>query len=383
MIFFNLLINFQCTSILKHGTPLSNYKLISISLLTRHGIRTPLYNWKSNNYSGFWTCESEDSNSPRMNVINFNNFSRRYFYVMDSKYVSFPPSCNEGELLLTGMYQHGELGKFYRKYLIDELNFLPFNLNSNLLNIRSSNVDRCIKSLESFLIEFYPPEKPNEKLNIITGTPNNEPLYPDYDQCEELQIKWLKFKNSIEFQNKMNYSKNLYKKVYEDFNINFDDTNWMFIGDWLSSYYCSNQELPSWVTEELFNQSQIDMAYYSIGFFKFINGIAGSSIWREIIKNIDLQLNNTIKSIYHHYSAHDSTLMALLNTINYNLEILPPFGSHLAIELWQKNNEEPLIKIIYNGEEIPLNINGNKLMKFKDFKSLYSQLIYSHCNEFP
>ena len=371
MMIFIFLINFydyQCESDLNYPLPIKDGTLYSITLLLRHGVRTPNDNRKVGSRIGTWLCDSEISKSPRILISELNGISRRFQQTIRKEFVPFPPNCKSGDLLIQGMEQHSNLGKFYRKILIENYQFLPFIVNTSLLNLRSSKYERCIKSAISFLDGFYPPINPNELFNIITGSGNREFLFPDTSTCHELKEYWPKWKNTTEFINRKEIAKIKYENLFKNFNLTWNDENWLFIGDWVASYYCANQEFPEFFTEELQKSTLEDTAFMGTNFYSNLKGVSASPIWREIFRNFDNQIKGFPQK-FHLFSAHDTTIIGLLSSIGYKLNQLPPFRSHCSIEIWKMNNNSFKIRIIFNGKIIPIDLfNNNEFVDFNEFK---------------
>ena len=344
-------------------------------------MRTPMQQWLDPSVAGFWTCSEDNAYSPRYFSTENNGHKRRYENTLNDDSLSFPPGCNMGELTLQGMRQHYQLGNFYRNYLVDELGFLPQHLNKSLINLRSSRIERCIKSMQSFMSSFYPPETPGESLDIVTGTNKHEPLYPDYTQCSDLGALWDKWLQTDDFKRRRFHAIEVYGDVFDELNISIDDTNWMYLGDWLSTYFCGDQDIPEYVTEEQFNQAVKDIAYFSYGFFNYTPGMNGASIYRLAFRDFDAFINGSTTKKFNFYSAHDSTIAACLNSLGISDEVLPPFRSHLTLELWQQGSAEPEIRMVYNGDVVNLKSDGTQLMKYKDFKSMLSESVSTACIE--
>jgi len=378
MLVFSLLFlqefNFQCASPLKYPGPIPDAELFSSTLLIRHGKRTPNDNWIKGSGVGTWICDSSDSLSPRMMVARDNGVTRRYYQTIHPKFVPFPPNCRNGDLLVEGMKQHDELGKFYRSILVDQLKFLPEIADTSLVEFRASKFERCVKSAESFINGLYPPLSPDEVFNITTGYGNHEFLFPDVSTCHELKEFWPKWKNTTDFKERAEAAKAKYAMLYQNFSINWDGENWLFLGDWFASYQCADQEIPSFISKEVQESALKDTAYLGSDFYGGQKGVAASPIWREIFRNYDSQFKGSPKR-FHLYSAHDTTIIGILSSIGYKTEALPPFRSHCAIELWKKGGIYT-IRIIFNGDPIPIDIaNSETSMELTQFKQKMAPLL--------
>ncbi|OHT06690.1 histidine acid phosphatase [Tritrichomonas foetus] len=384
----------QCSSPLKHAEPVKNAKLVSFALYLRHGMRTPLMPYTNRTYIGQWICDSESAYAPRNHFsVHKDGISRRYFNQLDRTLVEFPPNCQTGDLLLQGMEQHHELGEFYRNYLVEELHFLPKLVHPELMKLRSSFVERTFRSAESFLAGFYPPVTPGERLSIITGTDSSDFLYPDAYFCSDLMKDWEKFTSSEKFIERREKARVLYKDLYNRLNLTFDGENWLYIGDYLNTMTCTNQELPDFVkevvTDELFEQTQKDIAYYSYGHYSIRRGVGASAILRDLFNNIDAQLEGKAEERFFLYSAHDSTLASILSAFGIYSEELPTYRSHLAFEIWENEandkggSKEKYVRVVFNGEPIVLDQeNKNVFVKYSDLKLELAQAgVLDYCRK--
>lgn len=375
-----------CRSPLKHADPIKGHKLAWLGVVTRHGMRTPMEAWTPREVSGTWICDDNDAFAPRMHVSPYNGFNRRYQRAIEPKYAPFQPNCEAGELTIDGMEMHHELGQFYRNWLVNETKFLPPYFSKDMVSIRASKVERCIRSAVSFLDGFYPPAKPGERIQLVTGTDYREFLYPVASGCADLQKVWDEFVATEAFQKRMKSSKALYENIYKKLNITADETNWMFIGDWISSYFCSEQDVPIVkLSDEQITQALKDIAYFSYGFFGQGRAVAASPIWRNIFADIDDFISKKSSSKFRLYSAHDTTIAALLTSLGFTDDKLPPFRSHLDLELWQKGSQY-VFRVVFNGEPIAVDFMDNKtennFIKLKQKMSSRGDLKYC-MEEYP
>ena len=149
---FSTSYSLTCSAPLKHSEPLPNGKLQTIFVIIRHGIRAPVDNsFGSFSNQGLWLCDEHDSYSPKMKVSQYNGIKRRYRQTLNRRLATFPPNCASAELLIEGMKQHNELGQSFRDYLVDKLEFLPWDANQSLMEFRATKFERCQKSAQCFI----------------------------------------------------------------------------------------------------------------------------------------------------------------------------------------------------------------------------------------
>jgi len=356
----------KCVSDLNHPE-ISNKSMIALLLITRHGARAPIDNWGLPNETGFWKCLGEDSLVPKMEASN-GEILRRYMKVVSENSFVFPPSCLNGELLVDGMKQHKELGEYFRKYLVDEIKLLPQVFDPSLIYIRSSSSDRCIRSMISFIQGFYPANNPGEIISFYTGIKSLEPLHPDPYGCRDIQKAYARFLQTEEFSRRKNLSIEKQTPLYNYLQLEKSNENWMWLGDWMYSYVCSNQSIPHVVTEEMFELAMNDTFFYSGGLYKMFPMICSGGIWRTILELINSILSGRSPTKFALLSGHDTTIMAILASLGIdNQTAIPPYRSHLAIEIYKENQ----IRFVLNG--IILKIDDGEYLSFTKLMNMIGQ----------
>ena len=337
----------QCVSQLTHP-PVSNKALMAMFVITRHGARAPIDTWARSNETGIWNCLSNSSLAPKIEISG-GNIGRRYLKKFEESKYLFKPSCLSGELLIDGMSQHKELGAFYRQYLVNEIGLLPEVFDQELIYVRSSHYERCIQSMMSFFDGFYPAIQPDETIKYVTGTKELEPLYPSSSYCKDIRIVYEKFLKSDEFQQRKAKSQQDLNPLFEYLELEKTEENWMWLGDWMYSYKCSNQNIPHVVTDQMFELAMNDTSYGSVGFYRMFPKENSGAIWRVILEQTAAILSGQSKAKFALLSGHDITIMALLASLDIvDLSSIPPYRSHLALELY--NDPIPSIRFVMNGQ---------------------------------
>jgi acid phosphatase len=355
-----------CVAPLAFAPPL-NLTLLAVFLFTRHGARTPVDNWARRNETGHWTCDSPSALSPRMHSTELP-INRRLHLLYDEPLLPLNTSCQNGDLILEGMQQHEELGQAFRRKYVDELHFLPDRFDTDLIALRSSSSERCIRSLISFVNGLYPPQFPDELLNVRTAVNGKEVLSPDPYWCPELEADYAKFIKTDEFKARAAHAKIVQQPLYKYLGLEWDGENWQWLGDWLYSFACSGQAIPPVVTPEMLDLAMNDTAYYTAGFFSQYSDDAVGGIWRILIKSIDELLSGNARTRFQLISAHDSTLAAILVALGYvDLQGTAPYRSHIAVELY--GGDRPHLRFVYNGKV--LKVGGEELIPLPKFKLMF------------
>jgi acid phosphatase len=271
---------------------------------------------------------------------------RRFHVVYDESALPLNSSCGNGDLLLEGMRQHEALGKFYRDRYVGSL--LPQQFDPTFVALRSSVADRCVRSLISFINGMYPPAFPEEIVDIRTGAEGSlEPLDPAPWGCHDLARDYAAFRNSTEFLSRMERARGVQRPLYDYLALPWDGENWQYLGDWLYSFWCSNQSIPPVVTDDMFRIAMNDTAFAGSGFDRQYVDDSVGSVWRLLLAAIDARLTGNSQVRFTLFSSHDTTLWAILVALGYFNEH-PPYRSQLLVELYDDKGG-PKLMFSYNG----------------------------------
>ena len=370
--------------------PIENMSLKQVIVLTRHGARAPVDSYSTEETED-WYCDDEpfgDDNepawAPRFSAAG-GDIHRRNHQKYDKDMLRFKPSCQSGGLITQGMHQHHELGAFFRRIYHDKFNFLPDRYNSHNIFIRSSEVDRCQRSMMSFLSGLYPSRTPDETIVYETGTPALEMLHPQTSQCQDLRDAWDRWVKSPQYIARKEYSTPYLKPLADAAGINYteNEATWMFIGDWMGTIACTNHTFPDYVNETVLEIGMKAVEYYSHGFFSFSRGIAGSVIMREILRIIETKIAGKTETKFALLSAHDVSIVAALILLGYDNPHWAPFRSYLITELWEDADDQLYLRFLYNSVPVAIDFMDNQtVVKLTKFRSRVAQYL-DYCHEFP
>ena len=345
-------------------------------------MRTPIESFLPKSHRGEWICDSYNALSQRIKTSPAERY-RYYRQVIDNSYSEYPLNCRPGDLTIEGMEQHKRNGINYRKYLIDDLHFLPETMDPKLFRFYSSPVERCMKSAESFLAGLYPPFSDNEVLSVETGSPTLSPLMINPNQCPELKALEAEFFNSKEYKSYMESMWAVVEEAARYLNLTKSYSNIHTICQWAIAFNCTDKSRhPSFFSEEMVLRCQEQQAYNQFGFFGQSGkiGIASAAPMRQLIQNADEAIGNGSGVRFVLHSAHDTTVAAILTLLGNVYDQIPPYSSHLAMEIWEDDWKLLYVRFVFNG--LPLIPSGfnSSLVRFDDFRSYYSPII-NHCNE--
>nr|XP_039271597.1 prostatic acid phosphatase-like [Styela clava] len=300
-----------------------------------------------------------------------------------------------GELTNIGIKQQYELGKFLRsRYDI----ILSKAYRPQEIYVRSTDKDRTIMSAQSNMAGLYPPVTSDELWNgsntewypvpihVVPLESDNLLRYP-IRGCPKYEKVMHDIHNSPWFiAHEKNYSSfygYIQKNTGSTYRYNF--SNIWEVEDNLFCLKSNNFSLPHWVKNEDLQKlkflnsldmgvmfSDVDYKYRSV-----ISQMQGGVLLKEMIQNMTQHINNISKYSTIAYSAHDTTLTALLVTLGNYDWIQPEYASCIMIELY-KDSDKYFVEIFYkkrNGTKALKFFNCNISCPFDDFVTIAKQLI--------
>lgn len=395
MLFLFLISSFsfdkKCVAPLTTPQPIEGKKLRFLQLLIRHGARAPLQAWLPSTARGYWLCDSDEAIAPRMHAAPVDRY-RRFKQVFDQRLVDYPPNCRAGDLILSGMDQHDKLGKLYHDYLFQQhrlFNSLPVDPEETYF--RCSDIERTFRSAEGFLHGAFPPQSPNEIMDIETDTSDLSILRPYDGFCKDLREVRKEYVKTQQYQDWIDSTWEIVKDFAQTLHLTEKSgENINAVCDFVSTVYCDDKRLPADAQNETLQQACLNsLGFYMYDYYQYNSTVAGSYTMRKMISVTDRHVNENGKLKFSLLSAHDSTISSILiflkgkNFKTYNR--IPPFASHLAMELWSSddNPTEFTIRFALNGEDIELEKMENKTnVNYNDFKIAYSDY-QKYCAEIP
>nr|AGM33010.1 histidine acid phosphatase [Coptotermes formosanus] len=254
--------------------------------------------------------------------------------------------------------------------------FFPTVLDQSLIYFRSTFSENSLRSVQTFISEFFPPLKPGEILNVYTGTNEFEPLDSPYSYCDYLQTQHDIFVSSDFYKQRKSESQLLYSNIFQQLNITQGTNDWLSLGNWLSSFSCYQQKLNLSFDDSILNRTLEDAAFDSATFFETLEpGAAGSIPWYLVLSNIEKTVNSTSKTKFYLYFSTAETIEAFLYFIGWKTDVLPPLASPLAIEVWE-NEKESYVRLVLNGDVVQF--QGSDLTLFDHFAK-FTRGFYSFC----
>jgi hypothetical protein len=118
------------------------------------------------------------------------------------------------------------------------------------------------------------------------------------------------------------------------------------------------------LTDELFEHTLENMLAVEYGYAMRTLNLSYAPIKLVIVDELREQLAGRKKARFTLLSGHDVTTVAFLAGLGYDgLRVPPPYASHLAVEVWQRDGL--FLRVALNGEV--LLIDGKKLIPIEEF----------------
>ena len=380
----------QCIAQTTMPTSISGKKLKFVEVLTRHGSRAPLsfFNVPLAN-RGYWQCDSDDAIAPRMHAAPVEHY-RRFKQVLDQRLTEYLPNCRSGDLLLSGMNQHLKLGEAYHNYLYKETKLFDEVTEEipdpSTIYARCSDVERTFRSAQSFLHGVFPPKSPNEIIDVYSDTSDGSLLRPNKDWCSNMSDLWNQHIETQEYKDWVEQNVKVTSSVLDFLGLEHNGDNLNAACDYVTTHYCDDKMAPSVVTEEIQQVCLNVTGSYLYDYYLMNPDITGSYVMRELMRIPKLVASKQSSVKFALMSSHDTTVAAinaLLGGENARQARIPPYASHLAIELWEdQSSGELTIRFALNGKDIPLyRMEGKTEVPFNDFLNTYKDY-NNYCKEF-
>ena len=276
-----------------------------------------------------------------------------------------------GELTAAGLQQEFELGKNLYLVYVKQNSLLPENYNSNNLYVRSSDLNRTLMSAQSALFGLYPlgsgpllsPQEPAlpmryQPIPIHTIVESQDGvLIPGHNQPEFKSLiskyvisssQWQE--RSIRYKAKLQYWSNVTGMPIKDL------TQVIPLGDNVYIRMLHGVAMPQGINNQDRNEL-IELANWAASniFAPYeVGAYASKDLRSTIAKYLQSASTSTSQLKYVLFSAHDSTLMAIMSAFRQPLKAIPPYASDLRILLIKNEANKYYVQLKFNGNDIKL-----------------------------
>lgn len=270
-----------------------------------------------------------------------------------------------GQLTNLGKFRHLELGHWLRQRYSSLLNETYTNSE---IYVRSTDVDRTLMSAESNLAGLYPPTgkdrwDPNirwQPIPVHTVPESMDEVLAAKKSCPAFDYALKKYKQSDEYQA---YNKSL-EPVYQYLSANTgrkvdSPTSAQNVYSCLHIEELNNFTLPEW-TKQVYPEPLRSISARSFAtktVTPMLARLKTGPLIQEMLQRFRNKEDNTLKpnrSVWV-YSAHDTTIANVLNTLRLFDLHNPPFAACVMLELRKSTSgDEPYVSVYYkNSTEEP------------------------------
>lgn len=274
------------------------------------------------------------------------------------------------QLTKIGKQQHYELGQYLRQRYNHLLNTTAYS--KELIYVQSTDVDRTLMSALSNLAGLFPPDSnqlwntdiPWQPIPVHTTPETQDYVLAAKKSCPNYDYALKKYKNSPEYKELNKKFKPLYEYLTQHSGKKIDTftgVNNLYNTLWIENL--KNFTLPEW-TKKVFPGG--DMAWVSARSFATntntpeLARLKTGFLLKEILQRFR---NKTLHQLQPDramwvYSAHDTTVANLLNTLGLFELHGPPYRACIMLEL-HKHAHDYSVQVFYKnttGDPLPMNI---------------------------
>lgn len=362
-----------------------DYKLKFSQVVFRHGDRVPIPKLPCD--TEIWECRNKEliylqHQQQHMNPTRM--FKKVYMQNQDL----FPGNCYSGQLTEKGVREHLKLGETIRRVYVNKLKFLGENFNPDEVYVRSTNIDRTLESVQAQLHGMYPnlEEESPSSIDINMVEDKTEYMFANAEACPRIAELKNELKNTPEYQAYLDNHKVLFEKLYSLLQMSSQVKNFSYseMQDVFVALISHNRPLPKGVTPLMVNETMTVAAWQAGYIFSnpLMSRLAIGLWFKEMLQRINDQVNNVYpQRKYVIYSAHDSTLLPILNSLKL-FRSWPHYSSYMFFELFEDKEGENVIRVVYNGDVQTLpfcgsadGTNKSEFCKLADFQKLVEQFV--------
>ena len=325
-------------------------KLIFVTMITRHGDRTPFSNIKNAEYH--W-------------------------------------KTGYSQLTPIGMNEEYQVGQKLRKRYVEEFKLLQPNYVDDSILTVSSDTNRTILSAESLLLGLYPPGTGPKLENGKPALPDLIQPIPIRNVPADSHLIMVPYPQYLKILKKYIYTGKVWQDKEKDFQPKFKEwtkilgnkitglADILSIGDVLIVAKHHNLPLPKGLTEKDAQQI-IDLTSWGLAVqFKSekVSYLCGAKLLNSMTKNLkDAAVQKAPYKIVY-YSGHDITLLPIMSLLGTPLNKSPGYASHLQLELYKTGEKMFIIKLRYNGKAVKMPImNNNDSCSLESFVQYVKEL---------
>lgn len=322
-----------------------------ISVLSDPGLLTSQKTYLPKDKLGTWKCHEDGNNGFKTRIAPSIQY-RHYHQVLDPLYAEFPDNCRLDDITLQARKNTLDLGKVYRKYLVDDLKFLPEKLHPMYFRFFSAPDDASYLATQTFLNGLYPPKSDNEILTIETAADERSPLTISPKLCENLSTAYKSYKENETYKSFINGAKSKLEPALKAAGLDKEKADLASFCKFTLAMKCNeDSKLPSEFTDEVISTCQEVVKVEELEFYSNHSATAAAPILRHLLKYGDKALGQNTKVIANYQAVRNNAIAAICAICEYKGDV--PLGSHLAFEIWRNTTDNVQhVRFSLNGKEI-------------------------------
>jgi acid phosphatase len=278
-----------------------------------------------------------------------------------------------------------KLGDAMRKRYVTQMKLLPENYLAGTLYVDCSHFDRTIMSAQCLLLGLFPLGTGPVELHGYQPVPiHTEPteldmMVPDDSQSDGFNF-WGLVQSTVFSQQVWQNKELLLKGNFATWNAATGyPINQLYdlkqLGDILDVSQQNNAPLPAGLSSQDIS-TIIDAGAWAYSYL-YQNQQVGEASIATLLHDIDTRLHNATQpnqtQKWMLYSAHSSTLMALLSALGAPLTAVPPYAADFTITLYDQGNQQYILKLTYNDTDVTLPISSRSTCSLDQFHTLAQQ----------
>ncbi|KAI5171756.1 lysophosphatidic acid phosphatase type 6 [Nematocida sp. LUAm3] len=371
-----------------------------LHLIHRHGERTPLL-FGPHDTTKWNLCHRTSKIRYMAPTKGFSFFDRfKILSSSDPKDNSAPPiefnlslvsghrfNCAPGQLTDKGRETLSSLGAWMRRKYIEKEGFISSVFKKEEFNLRSTNFQRTLESLQSLMQGIYPvhPTSMDVRVNDLTA---------DTLGCNRHCPKLKSMKNTAnellkrEFSSKAKNISEYFKKAYTPY---FSTLSPYALYDLVISSRAHDFSRFRSVPKSILD----DLEQYSVRlWFDHLNTKEGLSlntgcVLKEISDTMLSKVSGASEKLkVSVFSAHDVTVYPLLMAMGASTSQWPRFGANIIFELLKESHtDERYVLMRYNGKETPIpkckreKIGTKEVCPLNEFLRISNEIYMKNFNE--
>ncbi|XP_023166403.2 prostatic acid phosphatase [Drosophila hydei] len=277
-----------------------------------------------------------------------------------------------GQLTNRGKLQHYELGKWLRKRYSS---LLDTKYDNEQIYVQSTDVERTLMSAESNLAGLYEPVGDDvwnaqikwQPIPVHTVPEKEDAIVAAKAPCPAFEYYLENFMNSEKYRSLLARYKNLFDYLSNNSGRavqTFIDAQYLNNTLFIETLY--NRTLPVWAQKVYGSPDLTFISNFAFSINTHTRKLARlktGPLLKDVLNRFEIKHKKQLKpdrNVFI-YSAHDTTVANLLNTLKLFQFHSPPYTACILLELRVDDKDTPFVSVFYKNttaEPLPMNIPG-------------------------